>query len=152
MKRPYQITSVVLILFCAFIMRESLELRYYTSLGPGPGFFPFWISLLVAVLAGVMFYQATFKDAEPMPADFFPSKTGWLRMGAICFALAASVVLMEPLGYRLTMLSFLLFLLFALGRVNIIVTALVALGGSWGAYYVFVEWLKVVLPVGIFGI
>lgn len=152
MKKPYQITSVVLLLFCAFMIRESLELKYYTSLGPGPGFFPFWISVLIAALAAVMFYQATFQRADPMPAGFFPTRTGYLRMAAICLALAATVVLIEPLGYRLTMLGFFLFLLFTLGRVNMVVTVLVALAGSWGAYHVFVEWLKVVLPVGIFGI
>ena len=35
MKRPYQITGAVFIVFSAFILRESLELEFYTSIGPG---------------------------------------------------------------------------------------------------------------------
>ncbi|MCL4371611.1 MAG: tripartite tricarboxylate transporter TctB family protein [Chloroflexi bacterium] len=152
MKRPYQVTGIVFILFSAFIARESVELKFYTSLGPGPGFFPFWLSVFLGALAAVMLYQATFKPQDPMPADFFANAKGYLRAGAILLALVASVVLMEPLGFRLMMLLFYLFLLFALGRQNILVTIAVALGGSWGVYQVFVEYLKVPLPIGIFGI
>ncbi len=152
MKRPYQVTGIVFILFSAFIARESLDLKFYTSLGPGPGFFPFWLSVFLGALAAIMLYQATFKPQEPMPSDFFANAKGYLRAGAILLALVASVLLMEPLGFRPMMLAFYLFLLFALGRQNILVTIAVALAGSWGVYQVFVELLKVPLPIGIFGI
>ncbi len=152
MKRPYQITAIVFLLFSAFIARESLELKFYTTLGPGPGFFPFWLSLFLGALAAVMLYQATFKPQDPMPSDFFANAKGYMRVAAIIIALVASILFMETIGFRLIMLAFYLFLLFALGRQNLIVTALVALAGSWGVYQVFVEYLKVPLPVGIFGI
>jgi len=151
MKRPYQITAVVFILFSAFVARESLELKFYTALGPGPGFFPFWLSVFLGLLALNMLYQATFKPQDPMPADFFADAKGYMKIGAILLALVATVLFMDLLGFRLTMLLFYLFLLFALGRQNVLVTLAVALGGSWGVYHVFVEYLKVPLPVGIFG-
>ncbi|HEX2924303.1 MAG TPA: tripartite tricarboxylate transporter TctB family protein, partial [Chloroflexota bacterium] len=88
MKRPYQITAVVFILFSAFIARDSMELKFYTALGPGPGFFPFWLSVLMMILAAMMFYNATFKNAGPMPDDFWASKVGYLRMLAIFLAIA----------------------------------------------------------------
>ena len=152
MKRPYQITGIVFILFSAFIARESLDLKFYTSLGPGPGFFPFWLSIFLGLLAANMLYQATFKPQEPMPPDFFANTKGYLKIAAILFAMIASVVFMDVIGFRLTMLAFYLFLLFALGRQNVFVTIAVALAGSWGVYQVFVEYLKVPLPVGMFGI
>ena len=152
MKRPYQVTGIVFILFSAFIARESVELKFYTSLGPGPGFFPFWLSVFLGALAAVMLYQATFKPQDPMPADFFANAKGYLRVGAILLALIASVLFMDVVGFRLMMLLFYLFLLFAMGRQNILITIAVALGGSWGVYQVFVEYLKVPLPIGIFGI
>ena len=152
MKRPYQITGIVFILFSVFIARESLELKFYTSLGPGPGFFPFWLSVFLGALAAVMLYQATFKPQEPLPASFFASARGYLRGGAILLALVSSVLFMDTIGFRLMMLAFYLFLLFALGRQNVLVTIAVALAGSWGVYHVFVEYLKVPLPIGMFGI
>jgi len=43
-----------------------------------------------------------------------------------------------------------LFLLCTLGRQNLIVTVVVALAGSFGVYYLFVRWLAVPLPAGLF--
>jgi putative tricarboxylic transport membrane protein len=152
MKRPYQITSAVLILAAAFLARESLRLRYYTSLGPGPGFFPLWLSVLVAVLGAAMFWRATFGPPEAKPADFYANRGGYLRIGAVIGALVAVIVLIEPLGFRLAMLGFYLFILTALGRRHWLLTGIIAMAGSFGVYYVFVHWLAVPLPIGFLGI
>lgn len=152
MKRPHQITGAVLILFAAVIARQALRLEFFTKLGPGPGFFPFWLCVLLALLSAIMVYQATFRPTDPMPKDFFPSRHGSLRIAAIALAVAGMVVLLKPLGLRLTALLFLVFLLFVLGRVRPIVTVLVALAGSFGVFYVFDSLLKVPLPVGVFGV
>ncbi len=152
MKTPYQVAGVLFMLLSALVVQQSLRLQYYTSLGPGPGFFPLWVGGAVGVMGALTLYQATFRPSEPMPDDFVPSSAGYLRMGAIVLSLVGAVVLMDPLGFRLTMLAFLVVLLSALGRQNILVTALVALTGSFGVYFAFVEWLKVVLPIGVLGI
>ena len=152
MRRAYQITGAVLLLLAAFVAVESLKLRYYTSMGPGPGFFPFWLAVILGALAVTMLVQTTLGQAEPMPADFFASRTGYLKMGAVVLALAGTTALIEPLGFCLTMLAVYLFLLCTLGRQHPIVTAVVSLGGSFGVYYLFVRWLQVPLPRGLFGL
>jgi len=151
MKRPYQITGVVFLILAAFIAWESLELKFYTYIGPGPGFFPFWLALLLGTLSVLMILQATFRRPGPMPADFFAGRAGYLRVGAIVLALAATTVLMEILGFRLTMLGTMILLLFALGRPSLIVTLLVSVIGSFGSFYVFTKLLRVPLPRGFFG-
>ena len=151
MKRPYQITSVVFILVSLFIIREAIDLRYYTSLGPGPGFFPMWLAGIFGTLSAFMFYHATWGKSDPRPADFFVKRIGYLRNGAILLSLIFVIFALEELGFRISMLVFLGFLLFALGRANIIATILVAIAGSWGVFHVFNEWLKVPLPIGMFG-
>lgn len=152
MKRPYQITALLFVLFSIFVAQESLKLELYSQMGPGPGFFPFWLAVVFGLISLVMLLQACRQANEPLPAGFFPSKVGYTRNGAVLLALVATSLLIEPLGFRLTILGFLLFLLFALGRQNLLVTLLVALLGSFGTYYVFYEWLRVPLPVGILGI
>jgi putative tricarboxylic transport membrane protein len=142
----------VLLLLAAWIAVEALQLRYYTSLGPGPGFFSFWLAVILGGLAVVMLLQATLGQAKPAPPDFFASRTGYLRMGAVVLALAGTTALLEPLGFRVTMLAVYLFLLWAFGRRSLIVTALVALAGSFGVYHIFVRWLNVPLPIGVFGL
>jgi putative tricarboxylic transport membrane protein len=66
-------------------------------------------------------------------------------------ALALTALLFEPLGFRLTMFAALAFLLFALGGQGWLTTLLVASAGSFGAFLLFDRWLRVTLPVGIFG-
>lgn len=152
MRRPYQIAGIVIVVAAALLFRESLRLRYYTSLGPGPGFFPLWLSLLMAALGIAMYWRATFGTAEAMPADFYPDRRGSLRVAAVVGALAAVIGLLEPLGFRLAMLGFYLFVLTALGRQHWLVSGLIATAGSFGVYYVFVHWLSVPLPTGVLGI
>jgi putative tricarboxylic transport membrane protein len=152
MRRPYQITGAVLLLLAVYVAIESLRLRYYTPLGPGPGFFPFWLAVILGALAVGMLLQASLGRAEPMPPDFFASRTGYLKMGAVVLALVGTTALLEPLGFCLTTLAMYLLLLSALGRHSLIITALVSLGGSFGVYYVFMRWLQVPLPAGLFGL
>ena len=133
----------------AFIAHEALRLRYYTPLGPGPGFFSFWLALILGALGAVMVLQATLRPVEPMPDDFFSDRVGYLRIGAVVLALVATIYLLEPLGFSLTMFAVCAFLLYALGRQGILVILLVSLGCSFGAYYVFNYWLMVPLPRGV---
>jgi len=151
-KRPYQVTSIVVMCMATFLAKGSLDLRYYTPLGPGPGFFPLWLSVLLAVLAIAMFWQATFRAPDAMPPDFFADRKGYLRIGVVVVALIGVIAFMEMIGFCLVMLGFYLLLLSALGRQNVVVTGLVAIAGSVGVYYVFVHWLGVPLPVGLFGV
>jgi putative tricarboxylic transport membrane protein len=152
MRWPYLITGTVFLLLAAFVAVESLNLRYYTTLGPGPGFFPFWLSVILAGLSIGMLLQAGFRRSEPMPADFFANVPGYLKMGAVVLGLIVTTALLEPVGYCLTMLAVYSFLLWALGRHNLIFMILVALFGSFGVYYIFVHWLQVPLPTGLLGL
>jgi putative tricarboxylic transport membrane protein len=134
MRRPYQITGVLIVALAVFIGKDALDLTYYSRLGPGPGFFSFWLALILGVLGIVMVVQATLQASEPMPEDFYPEgAAGYLRIGAIAVALLASALLLEPLGFVLTMVGMYLFVLLTLGVRNIPVIALVTLAGSFGA-------------------
>ncbi len=147
MQRPYQIAGTVLFLFSVFIGYESWTgLKFYTTLGPGPGFFPFWLSALMGLLAAVMLYQATFGQSQPMPDDFYASRVGYLRTLAVCVSIIGVVLLMENLGFRWTMAAFFAFLLVTLGRPNPLDALLVVVAGSIGTFKLFDNVLKVPLP------
>lgn len=150
MKRPYQVTALVLFALSALIAYEALQLKYYTRLGPGPGFFPFWLSVCLAALSVAMFYQATFRKSDPRPADFVDSRTGYLRAGCMCIAWVWATVMLERLGYRLTMLVFFPVLLLTLGRVRWYTIAAVTLLGSMVTFYIFTIKLSAPLPIGPF--
>ena len=151
MKRPYQAFGVVLFLASAAVAVESLSLKFYTPLGPGPGFFPFWLALVLAILSVVVTARATFLPVAPMRDDFVPSTAGLVRLAATIGALAATVGLMRPLGFRLTMLGFYMVLFLSLGRQRLLLSLLIAVLGSFGVYQIFVTWLDVPLPIGRLG-
>ena len=78
MRRTYQVTGTILLCLAVYVGHESLALRYYTPLGPGPGFFAFWLALILGVLAVSMVAQATFGRPEPVPPDFLADRRGYL--------------------------------------------------------------------------
>ena len=105
MKRAHQVTAVLCIVFAASVMHRSLAMKLHTPLGPGPGFFPFWLSLLFGALAAIMLAQVTFGRSEPGPTDLLATRAGYRRIAAILGALVGTIVLMNPLGFRLSSLA-----------------------------------------------
>ncbi len=127
-------------------MLEASRLRYYSSLGPGPGFFPLWLGGLLALLA--LFWAVRLRTEAPagVPADFWPDRLGALRVGAVLISLGMMAGLIEVIGFRLAMFAMLAFLLLALGRQHPLLTLLIALAGSFGLHFVFTSWLGASLP------
>lgn len=151
MRRAHQITAIVLLLIALLLGLHARELRYYTPLGPGPGFFPVWLCGVLALLAIVVFAQASRSGDARLPPDFFASPPVYTRIVAIVGGLLALALTMPTLGFRLTMLAFCLVLLWLLGRRNPAEIVVLALLGSFGAFQVFVQILNQPLPVGIGG-
>lgn len=150
MRRPYQITAVLCLALAVFVGWNAVRLRYYTSLGPGPGFFPLWLAILCGGLALAMLAQSTFRPVEAAEPGFYPNRAGALRVGAIALAIFVAAFVVEDLGFRLTMLAFNVAMLLTFGRRGWIEMTLVAVAGSFGVHYVFAHVLSIPLPEGIF--
>ena len=152
MKRGWQAASVAMLVLFAYFAYESLQLSLSDSLGPGPGFFPFWLSVIGAVLSLVLLGQLRLGradlGAEPLSFD----RTGVRSVVLVVVGLIAATALLDLAGFRLTMLLFNAYVLVALGVRNWIVIAVFAGAGSFGVYHVFYDLLKVPLPEGILGI
>ena len=141
-------------LFALFGFAGLLSLEYSLSdaLGPGPGFFPFWLSVAGLGLAGLLMWQAFKGTDSDAPAIVLPERPAARRLLSLLVALVAAAALLEPLGFRLTMLLFIAGLLLALGARSRVAIGLTAVLGSFGVFHVFYYWLKVPLPIGNFGI
>ena len=151
MRRVDTIVWGVLLAFGAFVVRESLDHKYYGSdFGPGPGFFSFWLGILLMVLSVVQIVMIYRRPAEPLPAGFVPSREGIKRMVSIIGALVAAQFLMNILGFSLTMMGFCIYLLRRLGRQSWWLTLVLAVFASFGTTYLF-GLLQVMLPKGLLG-
>jgi hypothetical protein len=153
MKRAWQIACIAFVALAIFWLIVSLEYPYKDKLGPGPGFFPFWLSMITGALAlALLFRISTAKSSVAGSATLLPERQGALRILAILVALVGSLALLDPLGFRISLFLFLLFVPFALGVRNWWVTLVFAIAGSFGVFHVFYYWLKVPLPMGVFAI
>jgi putative tricarboxylic transport membrane protein len=129
----------------------SLGYSLIDALGPGPGFFPFWLSLIGVALTLVILIESV-RSRETTAGSILPDRQAALQGGGVLVALAAAAALFEPLGFRLTMLVFIGGILWMLGARSLFGIAFTAVAGSFGVFHVFLYWLKVPLPTGAFGI
>lgn len=148
----WQVACLCLLAIFLPALVTSLGYSLTDALGPGPGFFPFWLSLIGAVLSAAMLAQVTLAGTDESIASLAPDRHVALQAIGVLIALTAAAALFEPLGYRLTMLPFIAGLLLVLGARSPIAIALTALAGSFGVFHVFYHWLKVPLPIGEFGL
>jgi hypothetical protein len=111
------------------------------------------MSLITAGLSLALFIQTTWgSSVAEAAAKLMPQREGALRILLIMGALAVCLALLDPLGFRISLFLFLLFLPFGLGMRNWWVTLIFAALGSFGIFHVFYYWLKTPLPIGFFGI
>jgi len=152
-RRGWQVACICLLGIFLPALITSLGYSLTDALGPGPGFFPFWLSLIGIALTGCMLVQLArgriFADAA---VGILPDRQAALQAGAVLVALTVAAALLEPLGFRLTMLPFIAGLLLVLGARSLIAIALTAVAGSFGVFHVFYYWLKVPLPIGALGV
>ena len=151
MRRGRLVACVCMLGIFAAALVTSLDYSLGDALGPGPGFFPFWLSLLGAALTVAILVE-TARSHDIGTASILLSRQAAWQVGCVLIALAAAAALLEPLGFRLTTLLFIAGLLFALGARSPFTILLTALAGSFGVFHVFFYWLKVPLPIGVLGI
>src|SRR5437773_5232809 len=119
-----------------FAVVQGHALKLGTLGRPGPGFFPFWGGVVLAVLSLLLLAGAIRKrDGSALPAIGSP------KLLVVMGALLAYVVLLEPFGFVIVTFLFLLLLLRLEGRgwAPSVVTALL---GTLGAFALFQLWLK----------
>ena len=152
MKRGWQVAAVGLLLIFALFAYESFKLSLRDTLGPGPGFFPFWLGLLGAALSVILLIQLHLGRVDVSDEMLTFDRAGTRGVVVVLVGLVAATALLDVVGFRLAMLLLIAFLLVVLGARNRVAIAICAGAGSFGVYHVFFDLLKVPLPAGIFGI
>lgn len=151
MKRGWQVTAAVMLATFAFFAYESYKLSLSDALGPGPGFFPFWLGVLGIVLVVIFLIQLHLNRIDLGAETLQFERTGVRSNVLVLVGLAVATALLDVIGFRLSMLLLIVFLLLVFGVRRWIVIAICAGAGSFGVFHIFFDLLKVPLPVGIFG-
>jgi hypothetical protein len=123
--------AVLLALAVAFGAGALRQYAYWGPNGPGPAFLPFWLGVVMAVLATLLLAGAL--RSRDAGADWLPGSEGLRRLAIVVGVTIAFVALLNVLGMVLGTVLFLI----ALMRFLIDL--------------VFARWLRVPLPMGLLG-
>lgn len=133
----------------AFGLIQSLALDLFQRGGiPGPGMFPAVLSVALIVLGALVVITRVRGKAQDFPAFEALSRDELRRVAVVVIGLTVSVVLLPIVGYFLSTMALVAFLLYGVERLR-----------SWGAlitvvamptifYLLFVVVLRVRLPGG----
>ena len=137
---------------CGFMTVMAYGYSLSDALGPGAGFFPFWLGILGMAMCLTLLLQSWRGGAiGEGSVALLPKGDGAKRTAALLGGVAVAALLLQPLGFRLAMLIFSAGLLLALGVRRPVAIGIFSLASSFGLFHVFYHWLKVPLPMGAFG-
>lgn len=146
MQKAEWIVAALCVLLGLGILWQAWGMEYLTSIGPGPGFFPRWLGLMLTGLSAAWLLSAVWRSGRKEDRRFFPEWQGLRRILLVVGAIIAVGVAMEFVGFQLAMFAFVVFVLTALGWRGWGLTVVLSAVMSFGVYHAFTRWLDVTLP------
>ena len=128
-----------------FAANSVTHLKLGTLHQPGPGFFPFWAGVVLALLSLISLFRSL-KKRDMLSLSGLKS---W-KLLLVTGVLLAYLLLLEALGF-LTVTFLFLLLLFRIEYRGWAFSAMLALIGAVSCFAIFQLWLKTQLPAGPFG-
>jgi putative tricarboxylic transport membrane protein len=152
MKKADMITGVVLLALSGFVIQEAWRMPSSATFGPGAGFLPFWLGILLAVMASILFVTAWRRQATEIDNNsIFPGKQALLAITFVLVGLAVYIFLIEVLGYLVDTFLFIVFLMKAVEREKWPLTLMVAVSTTAVLFITFQILLQITLPSNMFG-
>ena len=141
------ISGVVFVLTALLVAWENRSYPLGSLSDPGPGYMPL---MLAIALGGFGLLVALRASASPPfnTIDWTESR----RAIVLLIACGVAAFAFEHIGYRLTMIALLVFMLGVVERKRPLPTLLVAFGFAFLSYFIFATLLKVQLPRGPWGL
>ena len=90
--------GVVVLLYALVIFSEARTLVYYTKNGPGPGFFPLWVSALLAVFA-VSYIWMHLKKGGARLSDVLPAGKALRNYLSVLGSIILFMLVLDTTGY-----------------------------------------------------
>jgi len=141
-----RISGGALVIFSLLVIWQTSGLPLGTFRQPGPAYIPILLALLLLILGS--FIVAMGGHAPKISSTRW---TEWRHAVAILTACVVAVFGIERLGYRLTLVLVLSFLLKIVERRGWLLTASLAFVLAFGSFFLFYTLLRVPLPQGPFG-
>jgi hypothetical protein len=142
--------NVFWIVLALGICAGALQLGLWGSAGPGSGFMPFLAGLLIG-LVGLGRLVAAWSRETTRAARFWEDPAAARRVIAVVLALCAMAAVMPVLGFLLTAMLVMAFLLRLTAETRLVTVIVLAIVSSLSVYWLFQSVLGVRLPKGLVG-
>ncbi|KAA9031664.1 tripartite tricarboxylate transporter TctB family protein [Niallia endozanthoxylica] len=136
--------GAVIFLLALFAFVLSLSYSYSGALGPGPGFFPTWLSGILMALSIWYIYESV--KGKNTSSESWPTGQSLKHILFIIISLVLFVILFTLFGFLLAGFIFLAILFYKEYRWY--TTLLMSAGITGFIYWMFNSVLKVYLPLG----
>lgn len=153
MKKADRIYGVIGLGLALWSYLESTRLQYMTEFTPGPGFFPFWVGVVLALLSSYLIIDTYIrKPNEKDNKKILPEKHMLYRVGFIMLMLVIVRYTMSFLGFPLTLTLFAATILLILEHYSILKSVCLGIAYSAVTWFIFEYMLSMGFPKGFLGI
>jgi len=148
-----QISSIFLLFVSGVLIISSIKASLGSFREPGSGLVPFLAAFLFGIFSLLnLILSGRNKGGVKEEPIFLFHEMNWKNLILTLGALLAFPLLLNLLGFNLTVFGFMLFLAKAIEPRRWVMAILFALSTTIVCYLLFVYWLKFVVEKGIFGI
>jgi hypothetical protein len=141
------VAGAVLFLFAVLVAWQTLSaLSIGTLTHPGPGYMPLVLAIILGALGLLVVWRGG--DSVSFRGLRWPELGHAIKI-LLCCAFAAAAL--ERLGFRLTILAVVVFLMGVVERRPVLPVAILSILLSFGIFYLFNDLLRTPLPLGVLG-
>lgn len=152
MNKGDRVFSLICFGLSLWLILESFRYDYTVKYTPGPGFLPFWIGVVLAIFAAAQMIETyKRKSVDEVQKSPLPPIRSLFRIGLIMLITTAAAVVMNSLGFVLTVFLFVFVILFVLEGVNFVRSLVTGLIFSGCIFLIFQYWMEIELPRGFLG-
>ena len=153
MKRINLVFGCILLTFFSFMAYTArTTLPYWgegSFVGPGSGFFPFWVSMILVGLTLYWLIQIAIRPGEEVPEDFIPRRREGTLVLLVFIDLIVFAAILDYIGFPVAMFIFLIVMVTILGERtprSMLYYAIFSVGVTAFFAIVFGQWLEVAFP------
>jgi putative tricarboxylic transport membrane protein len=144
------VVALLLLAVAGIVIADSLRLgvRWRELEGPGAGYFPFYIGVILAISSAVLLLRAIFDRRGTARLRIFVSKPGFRQVLAVLVPLIAYVASIGFIGIYVASAIYIALFMWHFGRYSPVKGGAIGVAVSLALFAMFEIWFLVPLPKG----